>query len=690
MMIIRRWPYRFSRPRSDMARIIPAKPRGKPSKAFSAFYKVLKTLPDDFTAWLSLENKNPTRPHVFLVWRERHAFLVQVAETTQQLAESALQGDFFNQAEALRPEDLGRMENEQLGKFVARSTDLLGPLAGNIPLKRLVVFPNVSEGTVDEVVMLRDDLADTSYLGLHQIHSAHFARRLEALAADAMPEPGLHHLRRAFTPESEVPESFVARTPMDRNTAPKLPPCFLDFDQEWCVKNDLDLQPVHEEIATETPASVRLVTGVAGSGKSLVLLYRALLSARLHPDARVLVLTHNKPLRYELERRSKRLHQLPENLSCSTFFQWAAACLGKWPEQMWWPRDIERHVSRIKESFPSLEKLSITFLTDEIGWIKDHRLMKKELYLQADRAGRGTSLRPHQREDMWSLFHAYQLEQKKHNSTDWHNIALRFHEAAVTDQSLPFPCYDAVFVDEAQFFAKSWFEVVNASLKPGGHLFLAADPTQGFLRRRQSWIAAGIEVRGRTTKLCHAYRSTRAILHFAREFYESRRDPDETESDLNIPDDDMLSSITDEGIPPEIIQVPGPQEEIARAVNEAFALREGGLLPGKLLILQANSSLEAPLRAALERKLGPNQVHDAKSGLVPTTAFCTVTTLNAATGLESPVVMLLGMDHLLESEQDERLSEEERRDLRRDHTRMLYMGFTRAGQRLVMLRCGSR
>jgi hypothetical protein len=47
---------------------------------------------------------------------------------------------------------------------------------------------------------------------------------------------------------------------------------------------------------------------------------------------------------------------------------------------------------------------------------------------------------------------------------------------------------------------------------------------------------------------------------------------------------------------------------------------------------------------------------------------------------------LLGMDHLLECEDDPRLAEGERRELRRDHTRMLYMGFTRAGPRLVVLR----
>jgi len=177
-------------------------------------------------------------------------------------------------------------------------------------------------------------------------------------------------------------------------------------------------------------------------------------------------------------------------------------------------------------------------------------------------------------------------------------------------------------VDEAQFFAKAWFEIVIAALKPGGHLFLAADPTQGFLRRRQSWIAAGIDARGRTTKLSQAYRNTHAILHYAREFYQGRRDPEENETDLNVPDDAQLAAIAGEGESPVELQVPTAQDEIARATNEALDLRNAGLPPGKLLVIHANSSLESPLRAALER--------------------------------------------------------------------MLYMGFTRAGQRLVVLRSGMR
>ncbi len=672
-----------------MAIIIPSKFNGKPDKAFLVFFRrFLKNLSDDFTAWLALETRTGQRPHVFLVWRKRHAFLVQVAETSQELAESALQADFFKQRETLKPEDLGKLESEVLESFVSRSTEVLGPLAGELPLKRLVVFPNVREGTVDEVVMLRSEESATSYLGLHHVKSTHFTRRLEALAMAALPELGLSHLRRVFTPESEVPSSFIARMSIDRNTTANLPACFLDFDQEWCVKNDLELPMRQAELVGEIPASVRLVTGVAGSGKSLVLLYRAILSAKLNPEARVLVLTHNKPLRYELERRSKCLEVLPQNLSCFTFFQWAARSLGRWEDQMWWPADIERCLSHLKEGMPSLARLSTAFLADEIGWIKDHKFLEKELYLNADRAGRGTSLRAVHREEIWNLFRLYQREMMESGATDWHNIAMRFHEAAVVEKTLAFPNYDAVFIDEAQFFAKAWFEIVNAALMPSGHLFLAADPTQGFLRRRQSWIAAGIDVRGRTTRLSLPYRNTRAILRFAREFYESRGHLDENEADLNVPNDEQLAAISEEGEAPVMVVVGSSQDEIARTVNESLALRDGGMQAGKLLLIHANSSQEAPLRRALVRRLGAKAVHDAKSGPMPAEAFCAVTTLNAATGLEAPVVILLGMNSLLESENDLRLSEGERGDLRRDHTRMLFMGFTRAGQRLIVLRSG--
>jgi len=53
----------------------------------------------------------------------------------------------------------------------------------------------------------------------------------------------------------------------------------------------------------------------------------------------------------------------------------------------------------------------------------------------------------------------------------------------------------------------------------------------------------------------------------------------------------------------------------------------------------------------------------------------------AATGLERPVVFILGCDDLLASEANPLLTEEEHRQ---DHTRQIYVGITRAMERVVI------
>lgn len=663
-----------------MARIIPERPRGKASKAMLAFYRILKGLPDEFTVWLSLGEEE--RPRVFVLWKERHAFLIEVAETTQKLAERAIQADFLAGEETLAPEELGRDERSRIEGWLKGS----GGDLGDLPVRKLVVFPNVREGTVDEVVRLRGD-DDASYLGLQQSGAVDFARRLGELAVAAVSEPILLELRRRYTPESVVPAEFVVRGRIDRRIEAQLGVAFLDFDQEWCVKNDLELLSNQSAVVREEETQTRLVTGVAGSGKSLVLLYRALLAAKLHPGARVLVLTHNKPLRHELVRRAGRLESIAARLECRTFFQWAGARLGEFGSRPLGPPQTAEVIGLLREKRPGLKRFSTDYLADEIGWIKDQRIVRRNDYLAADRSGRGTMMTGPQRAELWEMFRDYQKRLKPYGLTDWHNVALKFHRKAVIEGRCGFPVYDAIFVDEAQFFAKAWFEVVRAALKPGGHLFLAADPTQGFLRRRQSWISAGIEVRGRTTRLRKAYRNTRAILEYARRFYEGRRSEVDAEDGLNVPDEAQLADVPEAGEPPVEISVANVQDELARAVNEVVKLRAEGLKPGLLVVLDADSSREGRLRDALAGQLGAGKVWNLKDGPMPKEAFCGVTTLNAATGLEAPVVIVLGMSKLLGEEEDPRLSEEEREELRRDHTRQLYMAFTRAGRRLVVMRC---
>ncbi|MDA0812763.1 MAG: hypothetical protein O3C21_10285, partial [Verrucomicrobia bacterium] len=61
-----------------------------------------------------------------------------------------------------------------------------------------------------------------------------------------------------------------------------------------------------------------------------------------------------------------------------------------------------------------------------------------------------------------------------------------------------------------------------------------------------------------------------------------------------------------------------------------------------------------------------------------------IATLNSATGIERPVVFLLGIDALFESEGDPRLDQRQRSEMIRDHTRKVYMALTRAGEKLLI------
>src|SRR5690606_20747665 len=131
-----------------------------------------------------------------------------------------------------------------------------------------------------------------------------------------------------------------------------------------------------------------LVTGVAGSGKSLVLLFRACTQARLDPEGRALVLTHNKALRRALETRFGELGR-PPNVEWHTFFSWMSAIS---PDCAYGPRlyQYEARDDLLAEACRAagVEAASqwIEFLRDEIDWMQDRDVTKRPDYLRVERA----------------------------------------------------------------------------------------------------------------------------------------------------------------------------------------------------------------------------------------------------------------------------------------------------------------
>jgi superfamily I DNA/RNA helicase len=324
-------------------------------------------------------------------------------------------------------------------------------------------------------------------------------------------------------------------------------------------------------------------------------------------------------------------------------------------------------------------------LADEFDSMQDRATTRRAEYLKIERTGRGVGLTAAQRERVYAIYERYRASLAETGAEDWSGLALRFWRG-LTNGHIASRLYDFIYIDEAQFFAPVWLRTLQLALKPGiGRLLLAADPTQGFLKRRQSWVACGLDLRGRSTRLRKSYRNTRPILEFAANFYRSRLGA-EDEGDLNVPDEMELNS-AEAGEPPIVLPLTSRQDEVTRVSNEINDFLQQGGNPEAILVLIGTGTRISEVIEHLSARFGTERVADARQ--TSGRGKLRVCSIDAATGLEAPIVFLIGGSELIEREDDLQMPADQRAELRRDNTRRLYMGFTRAGMRLVVTWVGS-
>lgn len=484
-------------------------------------------------------------------------------------------------------------------------------------------------------------------------------------------------LRTRFFPESAIALA-VARRRFRRDNAARLPGLFLDAQQEWASKLDLDMDNAlpAEQAQAANDFAVRLVNGVAGSGKTLIALSRALLLADLHPRERVLILIHNTPIVADIRERLHRVRgSLPANLELTTYSSWAHRQwrrLYRAPLAM--PADplyLPALVRTLRGRWPEL-KLSEAQLIEEFDFLNEMLVASEREYMDASRAGRGFALRAKERREVWQLFEAVTAALQGEGLRMWSAVApdiCRAPDHAMLER------YEHILVDEAQFFAPSWFHTVKLALRLQGKLFLCADPNQGFMKSRLSWRNAGLDVAGRTKKLRRSYRTTQAILHSAGTLLARtvQADPE------HYLEPDFAGM--EEGAAPILLRVASPQDAVDRTVNEIVALAERYALPlSSFLVIYGGDTPKQLLYRRLCRALGARRVwwlnKDKKTppdGYGPD--YLRLANLETAAGLEGAVVFLLGMEGLLFEGGPEREAD----------ARKLYMAMTRASHRLVML-----
>ena len=493
-----------------------------------------------------------------------------------------------------------------------------------------------------------------------------------------------------FFPEAEIPAVCTTRRYFKRDNsarlAPQLTRFFLDSEQEWAAK--LDLEPSREQADTVKDFSVRLVNGVAGSGKTLIALNRALMLAELFPAQRILVLIHNTPIVADIRERLVRAHnRIPPNLEINTFFGWAHQ---QWrsvfraplnmPEN---PRDVPALIRHYRAQWRELKQGDVQ-LHEELDFINEALIVSEEQYLTASRTGRGFALRPKERTQVLALHEAVTAALRKDGRRMWSAVP---REICLAPNRQRLQTYRHILVDEAQFFAPSWFHVVKLCVQEEGQLFLCADPNQGFMKSRLSWKSVGLDVAGRTKKLRKSYRTTRAILEAADNMLGQyvQADPEE----FLAPDFAGMEP----GKAPILIYTESPQDAVDRLGNELAAIAAQGRLPlSSLLVIYGDGIQKGLLYEQLGKRLGSERVwwlnkngqkKEPPGGHGPD--YLRLAYIDTATGLEGCVVFLIGVENLFFGHDIPGLEEAERAARSEQNARKLYMAMTRAGLRLVLV-----
>jgi superfamily I DNA/RNA helicase len=655
-----------------MAHILPDTPPQTMPKEVLRVFRALKSLPDSYYVWHHLAPWQPDAPDFLVIDEQGRALLIKVSSAASDQASTAAQMLLLQDDK----KELGQNENALLEKFVGALK-----LPADQCIETLVVFPNIQHKQA-VASRLERQTGEPHWVGKEIIQSDSDLAWNEYLLSTPMDGIWLEKLRQHFTPEIVIPAEMTVRPPIERRIQAGLTNHLLDYDQETAVKTDLELPPDDQSLPNDL--RLNIINGVAGSGKTLILLYRLRLLYHLYPNKKFLVLTHNRPLSHDMEGRFAKLEgRSPDNIEWRTFNGW---CYHHWPKQPKWiePLKLGARKKIIEETCRThLQNSTITahMFESEVDWLKDQIPISQVDYLSVDRRGRGFGLNTEQRQRMFDALRAFQLSLEKRGAVDWGDIPRLLWKFSETGD-VKLPEYDIILVDEAQFFAPLWMQLIQKSLNPrNGHLFLVADPTQGFLGRGTSWKSLGLEARGHTHNLRRSYRTTREIMQFATLLYRLRL-ADEKDDDILIPD--LLNMPS--GAFPQIIPLTSSQDEIARVANEVESLVKQGFPKKHLLLLHSDGVGVKNLIQAIDDRLGKNAAFDPKDNYPGD--YVRVTTINAGAGLESHIVFLVGLRLLFEEEQSLRLSDEEREGLIRDNTRKLYMAATRAGQRLVLTYSG--
>jgi superfamily I DNA/RNA helicase len=303
----------------------------------------------------------------------------------------------------------------------------------------------------------------------------------------------------------------------------------------------LFMHPDQQQFVDADYAGPTKLSGVSGSGKTCVVVRRALALAQKYPDERVLVLTLNRSLaglidglveKAALPSARKRIEVLP-------FFRLCQYWLNKFePENARLYDDVtwksKEHIDEIWREFYRCELNNFdarvlqrlhdgligrgidaeAYVREEFDWIRSAADPdSRDVYLRMQRAGRTYPLDESYRRELLEGLRHWERKMLFVGVTDYLGIAnaLFRHIDKLT------PHYRCVLIDESQDFGTVDIRLVRRLVAEAENdVFLSGDAAQQVSSKHQNLGEAGMAVPGaRSHKLVLNYRNSREILEVA-------------------------------------------------------------------------------------------------------------------------------------------------------------------------------
>ncbi len=444
------------------------------------------------------------------------------------------------------------------------------------------------------------------------------------------------------------------------------------------------LHPEQRQWVERTYNGPARVSGSAGTGKTIVALHRAVFLARANPNARVLLTTFSHILANALRTRLRRLisnePQLAERLEVhsmnaiggrlykSTFGQ--AANLA--------PREVISDLIKAAAKEAGEHKFTHTFLLSEWEHIVDAwQLSTWESYRDVQRLGRKTRLREPDRAILWCIFERVRTALAARKMV---TVAQMFTDLAARLGKGPQKPFDFAVIDEAQDVSIGSLRFLAALASRPDALFFAGDLGQRIFQQPFSWLALGVDIRGRARTLRVNYRTSHQIRTQA----DRLLGPEISDVDGN-PEKRTDTVSLFNGPPPEIETFKSPEDENSAVSAWISARMQEGIAAHEIAVF-VRSEAELPrARAAAEKSQLAFAVLDDK--VETKTGQISLGTMHLAKGLEFRAVAVMGCDDEIIPLQSRIETVGEEADLKEIYDterQLLYVACTRARDRLLI------